>query len=81
VNKSITQEEFDSLPDATPRFGVEERVIDGRVVRVPYLEAGPGVGVVLWTEPDEPCMVQDAHGDYWRVGWHEGVRYKVRMYA
>jgi hypothetical protein len=75
----MTQEELDAIPDASPRFGIREQVIDGKTVRVPYLEQGPGMGVVLWTEFDEPCMVQDAHGDYWRLGWHKGVLYKQRM--
>jgi hypothetical protein len=72
--KDITQAELDALPE-DGRFGEREEVIDGKRVRVPVLET---VGV-LWTPDDEPCMVRDIHGDYWTLGWANGVRYKRRM--
>ena len=73
----MTQDELDALPDDSPRFGTVERVINGETYRVPYLEPDAGI---LWTEHDEPNMVRDVHGDYWRVGkGRDGRMYKRRM--
>lgn len=70
----MTQAELDAIPeDGT--FSFREEIRDGRRVRIPVLNC---VGV-LWTEDDEPCMVRDDAGDYWRVGWFNGTQYKRRM--
>lgn len=70
----MTQQELDALPeDGT--FGSRDEMRDGKLIRIPVLFT---VGA-LWSAPDEPEMVRDNTGDYWRVGWAKGVRYKRRM--
>lgn len=71
----MTQAELDALPEMG-LFGQREEMRDGKLVRVPFLQGPIGV---LWTADDEPCMVTDVHGERWRVGWINGVRYKRRM--
>jgi hypothetical protein len=70
----MTQDELDQIQE-TGTWGAEDRVIDGKVVRIPVLhDAG-----VLWTEANETCMVTDKDGVLWRVGVaSDGVRYKRR---
>jgi hypothetical protein len=70
----MTQAELDALPE-DGGFGQEERVIDGRTVRVPVVET---VGA-LFSREGEPGVVTDLHGRCWRVGWANGVRYKQRV--
>lgn len=70
----MTQEELEALP-IDGEFGYREELRDGKRVLIPVLHT---VGA-LWTEEDEPCMVVDAYGERWRIGWANGVRYRQRL--
>ena len=69
----ITQADLDAMPEDGV-FTVREEIRDGQRWHVPVM----GQSRALWTEPDEPCMVCDEHGEWWRIGWADGVRYKRR---
>jgi hypothetical protein len=70
----MTQAELEALP-IDGDFGQREEIRDGRIVRIAVRQT---VGV-LWSAEDEPTTVTDIYGQRWRVGWHEGVRYRQRL--
>lgn len=70
---AMTQAELDALPEMGG-FDVVEKIINGMRIRVPVARPVRA----LWTADDEPCAVIDSHGCQWRIGWADGVRWKVR---
>lgn len=73
--RSMTQEEFDRIPEWSSDIGREERVIDGKRVWIPVLAADPGA---QWYEEDEIPGCVDPNGRYWRFVKVDGTLYKQR---
>ena len=71
-DNTMTQDEFETLPDVTPGI-VEHRSAGSRVV-IPVLEGG--FTGVLWKDAtDGECMFR---GVCYETGWHKGVHVKRR---
>lgn len=70
-----TVAEILALPEG-PSFGAEDRVIDGRTVRVPIMRP---IAVVPWGSDDDIVHCFDADGVAWKLGiYADGTWFKRR---
>jgi hypothetical protein len=67
----MTLEELEALPDVTPRFDREVRLIDGKQVFVPILRE-PAKG--LFQKLDDGVFTDPTTGLRWITGWVDGTR-------
>ena len=70
----MTYKELMELPDITPGIGYIEREIDGKKVRIPYMEK-PGTALY---QNDDDGMFFGPDGQRWMTGWLGGQRVRQK---
>ena len=71
---SLTQDDFDHIPEYPSGIRQEERIVDGKRVRTVVVSASPP----QWFEEDEVPGCQDHNGQWWRFIREDGKLYKQR---